>query len=243
MEQLNKSSYSVYIIHMIVLGVIALPLTTLAIPALLKFVILTTLTFLISNGIVLAYRQWFKRNVSLRLTTFSILVIALFGFIHFGNKVVIHTAPSMGLHEAVVRGDLQVVMEHIKAGSDLNVKDPTGGSSPLIVAALLGKTEIANALIEAGADLDSQNNEGSTPLHTAAFFCRTEIVKALLDHGADASIRNNAGSTALESVTAPFEAVKGIYDYFRQTLGPIGLQLDDEYLRATRPVVAEMLRN
>jgi fucose 4-O-acetylase-like acetyltransferase len=250
MEQLNKSSYSVYIIHMIVLGVIALLLTILHIPAFIKFIILTVLTYTLSNGIVLVYQRWFKRNVSLRLTTFSILVIVLFGFILFANKPdtpvnseAIRSAPDMGLHEAVIRNDLQVVLGHIRAGSDLNVKDPTGGSSPLIVAALPGKTEIAQALIEAGADLDLQNNEGSTALHIATFFCRPEIVKALLEHSSDASIKNNAGSTALESVTAPFEAVKGIYDYFRLTLGPLGLELDDEQLKAIRPIIADLLRN
>jgi len=37
--------------------------------------------------------------------------------------------------------------------------------------------------------------------------------------GADKTIKNNSGSTALVSVSAPFEAVKGIYDYFGATLG------------------------
>ena len=71
---------------------------------------------------------------------------------------------------------------------------------------------MAKALIEAGADVNCQNNEGSTALHTAAFLCRTEIVEALLDNGADKNIRNNYGSTALESVSGPFENVKAIYD-------------------------------
>jgi hypothetical protein len=99
------------------------------------------------------------------------------------------------------------------------------------------------ALIDAGADVNFQNNEGSTPLHTAAFFCRTEIVENLLANGADVSIKNHAGSTALASVTAPFDAVKGIYDYFGTAFGPIGLKLDYEQLKATRPIIAEMLQN
>ena len=86
------------------------------------------------------------------------------------------------------------------------------------------------------------NNDGSTPLNIAAFFCRTTIVKALLDKGADKNIRNNAGRTALESVTAPFEDVKGIYDSIGKALGPIGLELDYEYIKMTRPKIAEMLR-
>ena len=146
------------------------------------------------------------------------------------------------LHEAAMEGDLEAIRQHIAAGADLNARSPAGGSSPLIIAAVFGQTEAAKALIEAGADLDQQNNDGSTALISAAFFCRTEIVAALLDAGADKSIRNNAGSTALDGVSAPFDDVKGVYDYLATLLGPAGLRLDYERIRRTRPMIAEMLR-
>jgi ankyrin repeat protein len=138
-------------------------------------------------------------------------------------------------------GNLEAIRQHIEAGSDLNEKEPMGGSSPMITAITFGKTEVALALIAAGADVNFKNNEGSTPLHTAAFFCRTEIVKALLDKGADKNIRNNAGSTALESVAGSFENVKPIYDYLMTAYGPLGLELDYEKIKTTRPVIAGML--
>ena len=150
--------------------------------------------------------------------------------------------PALDIHSATFMGDLNAVRQHIAAGSDLNLREPSMGSTPLISAAVFGKTEVALALIEAGADVNLQNNEGSTALTTAAFLCRTEIVKALLEHGADKSIRTNAGSTALESVAGPFEEVKYIYDIFSRDLGPLGLKLDYEYLEKTRPVIAGMLQ-
>ena len=101
---------------------------------------------------------------------------------------------------------------------------------------------MARLLIDAGADLDQQNNDGSTALITAAFFDRAEIVEALLAAGADKSIRNNAGSTALDAVTPPFEAVKDIYDFVGAMLAPYGLVLDYERIEATRPKIAEMLQ-
>jgi len=62
------------------------------------------------------------------------------------------SAPEVDLHTAVISGDTDAVRQHIQAGSDLNVADPFGGSSPLITAATFGRTAIARLLIEAGAD-------------------------------------------------------------------------------------------
>jgi CubicO group peptidase (beta-lactamase class C family) len=149
--------------------------------------------------------------------------------------------PSVSLHLAALQGNIEAIRQHIEAGSDLNERDAYG-STPLIVAAAFGKTEVARALIEAGADLNVTNNDGATALHTAAFLCRTEIVKALLDKGANKYLRDNFGNTASESVAAPFDDVKGIYDSFGQALGPLGLELDYEQIRTTRPQIAEMLR-
>ena len=151
-------------------------------------------------------------------------------------------APSVALHAAAAQGNLVAVQQHIKSGSNLNEKEPTIGSTPLITAAAFGKTEVAVALIEAGADMNLTNNEGSTPLITAAFFCHTEIVKALLDKGADKTLRNNAGRSALDTVAAPFENVKSIYDQIGAALEPLGLKLDYERIKTTRPKISEMLR-
>ena len=151
-------------------------------------------------------------------------------------------APAIGLHAAAASGDLEAIRGHIEAGSDLNVKDPEGGACPLSTAALYGQTEAAVALIEAGADIDCRGNDGATPLHVAAFFCRVEIVKALLEKGADKTIKNSYGSTPLETVTAPFEEVKPVYDHFAKTLGPAGLKIDYDMIRELRGEIAGMLR-
>ncbi len=152
------------------------------------------------------------------------------------------SAAGPDIHGAAASGDIPALQAHITAGADLNSREPSGGSSPLITAATFGQTEAAMALIEAGADLDQQNNDGSTALLTAAFFCRTEIVEALLEAGADKTIANNAGSTPLDVVTVPFEALEPTYDFVGAILGPYGLTLDYDRIRETRPVVADLLR-
>ncbi len=150
--------------------------------------------------------------------------------------------PKVSIHEAVFMNNLEAIDGHIAAGSDLNKLDDYG-SGPLNVAATFDRTEAALRLIKGGADLNAKSGDGSTPLHTAAFFGRTEIVEALLTAGVDTSLRNNYGSTALESVIAPFDQVKMIYDQLSRDLGPFGLKLDYDKLEASRPVIAEMITN
>ncbi|EAZ82350.1 ankyrin repeat domain-containing protein [Algoriphagus machipongonensis] len=151
-------------------------------------------------------------------------------------------APEMDLHTAVLSNNIEVVKQHIAAGTDLNTKEPFNGSTPLISAATFDKTDIAKALIEAGADLSIANNDGSTPLHSAAFFGRTEIVQMLIDAKADKTLKNNYGATPRETVMAPFADMKPIYEMMKQQLEPLGFQLDMEELQKSLPVVAMMLQ-
>ena len=250
-NELNRNSYYVYIIHVIVMGGFALLLLNSAMPSILKHLTLTVSTFAACNLIVYFYRTLIKFGLNIRtevltmktVTTATLLVILLAaaGCRKQDNSDGEERPPRVSLHIAALQGNLDAIQQHIDAGSDLNEKDAYG-SSPLIVAATFGKTEVARALIDAGADMKITNNEGSTPLHIAAFFCRTEIVKALLDKGADKNALNKAGRTALESVSRPFDDVKGIYDGLGKALAPLGLKLDYDQLRTMRPRIAEMLR-
>jgi len=151
-------------------------------------------------------------------------------------------APDTDIHTATFLGDLKSVQQHIEAGSDLDATEPTMGSTALISASVFGKTDIARALIKAGADINIQNKEGSSALHTATFLCRTEIVETLLAFDADKTLKNIYGYTALDGVSGSWEAVKPIYDEFAKAMGPLGLKLDYEQLEETRPTIAEMLR-
>ena len=157
-----------------------------------------------------------------------------------GNEEV--KKPDVDIHTAVLSGNEEALRRHIAAGSNLNEKDPFGGSSPLITAALFDKPEMAKLLIEAGADINFQNNDGSTALHTAAFFCRPQIVGLLLEQGADKTIRNKFGATPYESVAAPFSEVENTYNMMGKVLAPMGLKLDYERLKKIRPEIAEMLK-
>ena len=150
--------------------------------------------------------------------------------------------PETPIQEAAFFGNTKVIKQHVAAKSNLNEKDDYG-STPLHIAATFGKTEAAKLLIESGADLNATSADGSTPLHTAAFYGRVEIVKALLAKNATVSVKNSYDATALESVSAPFEALKPMYDQISKSLGPLGLKLDYDQLQEDRKVIAELIRN
>lgn len=150
--------------------------------------------------------------------------------------------PKIDIQTAVLSDNLDIVKQHIEAGTDINKKEQMSGSTPLISAATFGKTAIAKALIEANADLSITNNEGATALHTAAFFCRIEIVQLLIDAKADKTVKNNFGATPRESVMGSFADMKPVYEMLQQQLSPLGLQLDLNEIEKTRPVIAMMLQ-
>jgi fucose 4-O-acetylase-like acetyltransferase len=254
LAMLSKNSYYVYIIHIVVLGLVAIPMLQWDVPAMLKFVILTIATFLISNILVNIYRTYLQKHLSNHLLNGGVIALAIlllsspyFNQTNYpaeiNSEISNPDSIKVTLHEAAITGDMNAIKQHIAAGSDLNKREPSGGSSPLITAALFGKTEVVKALINAGADIDLINNDGSTPLHTAAFFGRVEIVQELIRIGADTSILNSAGSTALASAEVPFDQVKGIFDYFKATFGPMGLELDYEELIEDRKKVADILKD
>lgn len=150
--------------------------------------------------------------------------------------------PEMDINTAILSGNLEVVKQHIEAGTDINNKDQMTGSTPLITAITFDKSDIAKVLIDANADLAVKNNDGSTALHVAAFFCRVEAVQMLIDAQADKSIKNNFGAIPRETVLVPFENMKPVYEMLQQQLEPFGLKLDIGRIEKERSVVAMMLQ-
>ncbi|MEE9371510.1 MAG: ankyrin repeat domain-containing protein [Saprospiraceae bacterium] len=150
--------------------------------------------------------------------------------------------PDVDIHTAIITGNLEVVKQHIKAGTDINQKEVMSGSTPIISAATFNKPEIAEVLIKANANLSLKNNDGSTALHSAAFFGRIEIVQMLIDAKADKTIRNNFGATPKEAVMGDFNEMKPIYEMLKLQLEPIGFVLDMNELEKARPVIAMMLQ-
>jgi len=252
LSELSRNSYSVYIIHVIVLGVIAVAFLHVEISAFSKFILLSILTFVISNMLIYSWRMTtIQKQINMKTISTAILsvliLVAAFSSQPVSAENNVEASESSyqtpDIHTAIIAGDTEKVKQLIASGADINAVEPGSGSTPLVTAAMFDRIEIAKMLLKAGASIDAKNYDGSTALHTAAFFCRPDMVKLLLENGADKNIRNGSGATALESVEAPFEMVKPIYDFMQQLYESIGLKIDQEQIQKLRPVVAELLKN
>jgi hypothetical protein len=72
-----------------------------------------------------------------------------------------------------------------------NVSFEDGKLTPLELALEFGSMDIAQILLEKGADIDGKNDNGSTPLISSAINGCKQAVAFLLKHGADIKICNN----------------------------------------------------
>lgn len=90
----------------------------------------------------------------------------------------------------------------VKASIGTNVPD----MRPLHFACAGGKTALAKAMMEAGADVNAVDGHGQTPLLRAMQNRHEEIIDSLLEHGADATIASSRGATPLIYLADPVPA-------------------------------------
>ena len=68
-------------------------------------------------------------------------------------------APDASIHEAVEKGNIEAVKQHIAAGTDVNTKG-SGGITPLQMAAGEGQKEIADLLRKHGGKTGEELEAG-----------------------------------------------------------------------------------
>jgi ankyrin repeat protein len=69
------------------------------------------------------------------------------------------------------------------------------GDTPLHIAAIWGRVDIAEALLKAGIDINKCGENRFTALHEAVSQGHAKMVLLLLEHGADPSLMTDLGST------------------------------------------------
>jgi ankyrin repeat protein len=149
--------------------------------------------------------------------------------------------PAVDIWAAAGAGNLEAIKQNLAAGVLVDAREPAGGSTPLIVAALFGRTGAASLLLQKGAKIDARKNDGATALHVAAFFCQPDTAQLLLDKGADVTAKNNSGATPLDLVSGELTPeLQNVYVYLA---GYLHMPLDLEAIKRGRPEMAQRLRN
>ncbi|MDE0224823.1 MAG: ankyrin repeat domain-containing protein [Gammaproteobacteria bacterium] len=67
----------------------------------------------------------------------------------------------------IVNDDARALKQLLGKGADPNARDPRNGTTALILAAFLGRVDIAKILLVAGADMNAKNDDGATALSVA----------------------------------------------------------------------------
>ena len=102
--------------------------------------------------------------------------------------------------ERVKKGDLFAVRLFRDAGMDLHAPtDDHGwlGWTALMWAAMEGRLQVVEFLVEHGADVNARTENGTTALIAAAGKGQLQVVEFLVEHGADINARTDEGQTSL----------------------------------------------
>ena len=97
------------------------------------------------------------------------------------------------IFRAAERGNITVIRKMIADRVDLNQVDKVFGNTPLIIAAMNGKTDVMEALIEAGAKLDIKNTADENAMFAAVRTGQVESVRTLLKAGMSPNQREDLG--------------------------------------------------
>ena len=130
------------------------------------------------------------------------------------------------LLNAAREGNLDKIKKALKENADIEIRDDNDeteyddtGYTPLHHACEQGHKEVAQLLIEEGADVNKPTfRRGRTPLHYACMEGHLAIVKLLKKHGADMEQTDNRGGTPMHYAAAA--GCLDIIKYFR------GLSID-----------------
>lgn len=137
-----------------------------------------------------------------------------------------HSTLEDELEHEVWRRDISSVHRLLKAGANPN-KPGRAWSSAIACAGENDETgEIARLLVEAGADINLQNEHGLTPLHYAVDMAIDgaaqqeldaidwSVVSVFLDLGADPTIRDIDGETVYDLALAYGQDARNSFDAF-----------------------------
>jgi peptidoglycan/LPS O-acetylase OafA/YrhL len=148
------------------------------------------------------------------------------------------TTPAEGalnIWAAARAGDVGAIERHLASGVAVEALDPERGGTPLLWAAVTGRAEAIELLIERGADVNAVDRDGGTALHAAAFLGHEKVVEVLIRSGAKVNATNKRGTRPLDGATLD----EGTTRYFASLLQ---LEVNEDGLGRRKAAITEALR-
>lgn len=101
------------------------------------------------------------------------------------------------LHWAAMYDCPGVALLLLAGHAPIDAREPHFGWTPLRLAAMHNRLQVAEVLLRAGANPNLKNADGFCPLHEAVVYNRKEIVELLVKYKADLNVKDANDRTAL----------------------------------------------
>ena len=114
------------------------------------------------------------------------------------RKLTLTKADHIAFSDAIEAGDVPAVALLAKQHPEL-VNHPDWTPPPIHCAVLWNQPQVAEVLLDNGADIEMQDpDRQTTPLRYAIMYCKTELISLLLSRGANSGVVTEKGSSALQ---------------------------------------------
>ena len=100
-----------------------------------------------------------------------------------------------------------------RVGANLDAQDGVKHCTALHMAARRGNVDVAEALLDCGANLEAHDSKGETPLRRAVNCSKISLVARLLKRGADPHTRATGGRMTFDAARQP--AMKALLESYR----------------------------
>ena len=74
------------------------------------------------------------------------------------REIALREPPKASIHRSARQGEIEYIIQHIKAGTDVNEINNSNGQIALHYAAIHNHNEIIKILIDSGSNIDSRDN-------------------------------------------------------------------------------------
>ena len=107
------------------------------------------------------------------------------------------------LHAAAHEGYREIAELLLGSSASLDARNETQQTqhTPLALACVYGKPDVAHFLIDRVSDINSRDQDGCVPLHAASGCGQVDIARLLLDCGSDVNARATPSWTSLHQAS------------------------------------------